>query len=41
LVAFFHGEWLGAWRYNANVVITGPGLLALIVGDGLHVWRRI
>jgi len=41
LVSFFHGEWSAAWKYNANVVITAPGLLALVVSHSLSLWRRI
>ena len=41
LVSFFHGEWSAAWKYNANVVITAPGLLALVVSHSLSLWRKI
>jgi hypothetical protein len=41
LVAFFHGEWSAAWKYNANVVITAPALLALVVSHSLSLWRKI
>ena len=41
LVSFFHGEWSAAWKYNANVVITAPGLLALLVSLGTSLWKKI
>ena len=41
LVSFFHGEWSAAWKYNANVVITAPALLALVVSHSLSLWRKI
>ena len=41
LVSFFHGEWSAAWQYNANVVVTAPGVVALVVSYSLSLWRRI
>ena len=41
LVSFFHGEWTAAWKYNANVVITAPGLTVLAVRYWLRLWRKV
>jgi hypothetical protein len=41
LVSFFHGEWLAAWKYNANVVVTAPSLMVLVVSRSLRLWRRL
>ena len=41
LVSFFHGEWSAAWKYNANVIVTAPGLVALAVSYNFALWRRI
>jgi hypothetical protein len=41
LVSFFHGEWLAAWKYNANVVVTAPGLIVLGVSRCLRLWRTM
>ena len=41
LVSFFHGEWYAAWKYNVNVVVTAPGLVALVVSHSLSLGRRI
>jgi hypothetical protein len=41
LAAFFQGEWAAAWKYNANVLVTAPGLLALLARDSMHLWKKI
>jgi hypothetical protein len=33
LAAFFHGQFHKALAYNRNVVVTAPGLLAMLVQD--------
>jgi len=35
LAAFFHGRFGDALAYNRNVLVTGPGLIALAVRDTL------
>ncbi len=39
LAAFFHGRFLDALSYNHNVIVTAPGMLALIGAD-LVRWIR-
>jgi hypothetical protein len=41
LAAFFHGRFAVALAFNRNVVITAPGLVALLALDLLHLLRRI
>jgi hypothetical protein len=41
LSAFFHGRWGDALTYNRNVLITGPGLIALAVKDTLSAIRKM
>jgi hypothetical protein len=41
LVAFFHGDWSAAWKYNANIIVTAPGLLALLARDGAGLLREV
>lgn len=41
LSAFFHGRLGDALAYNRNVLITGPGLVALAVQDALSAVRRM
>jgi hypothetical protein len=41
LVCFFHGEWPAAWKYNANVVVTAPSLMVLVVSYSFKLWRRL
>ena len=41
LVSFFHGEWPAAWKYNANVVVTAPSLMVLVVSHSLRLWRKM
>ena len=41
LVSFFHGEWPAAWKYNANVVVTAPSLMVLVINYSLKLWRRL
>ena len=41
LAALFHGEIARAWRFNHNVVITGPGLILLAGLDGVRLLRKI
>ncbi len=39
LAAFFHGRFLDALSYNRNVIVSAPGMLALIGAD-LVRWMR-
>lgn len=42
LAAFFHGEFSAAWKYNHNVVVTGPGLAIMLARDLFELlvkWR--
>jgi hypothetical protein len=41
LAALFHGRFGDALTYNRNVLITGPGLLALAVEDGHGLVRKL
>lgn len=41
LAAFFHGDVARAWRFNHNVVITGPGLILLFGLDAVRLLRKI
>ena len=41
LVCFFHGEWPAAWKYNANVVVTAPSLMVLVVSRSVRLWRKM
>ena len=41
LAAFFHGRFGDALTYNRNVLITGPGLIALAVEDGYSLVRKL
>jgi hypothetical protein len=41
LVCFFHGEWPAAWKYNANVIVTAPSLMVMVVSYNLRLWRRL
>jgi hypothetical protein len=41
LAALFHGRFGDALAYNRNVLITGPGLVALAVEDGYGLVRRL
>jgi hypothetical protein len=41
LAAFFHGQWATAWKYNANIIVTAPGLLALLARDGAGLLRKV
>jgi len=41
LAAFFHGRFGDALAYNRNVLITGPGLVALAVKDALSAARQL
>ena len=41
LVSFFHGEWPAAWKYNANVVVTAPSLMALVFSYCLRLCRQV
>jgi len=41
LAAFFHGRFLDALAYNRNVILTGPGMLALIAADLVRLVRRV
>jgi hypothetical protein len=41
LAAFFHGRFGDALAYNRNLLITGPGLLALAVEDGYGLVRKL
>lgn len=40
LAAFFHGRFLDALAYNRNVILTGPGLVALTAGDLVRAMRK-
>lgn len=40
LAAFFHGQFARAVGFNRNVVITGPGLVALATLDAIRWLRR-
>jgi hypothetical protein len=40
LAAFFHGQFAQALAFNLNVVVTGPGLLALLALDMLRILRH-
>ena len=40
LAAFFHGQFARALAFNRNVVVTAPGLLALLGLDGVRLARR-
>jgi hypothetical protein len=40
LAAFFHGQFAQALAFNLNVVVTGPGLLALFALDALWILRQ-
>lgn len=40
LAAFFHGQFAQALAFNLNVVVTGPGLLALFALDTLQILRH-
>lgn len=40
LAAFFHGQFSRALSFNPNVVITGPGLLVLVVADLGRLLRK-
>lgn len=41
LAAFFHGRFGQALDFNRNVVITAPGLLALVARDVLRLVNRM
>jgi hypothetical protein len=41
LAAFFHGRFADALGYNRNVLVTGPGLMALAVKDAFMAIRKI
>jgi Protein of unknown function (DUF2752) len=41
LAAFFHGRLRQALGYNRNVILTGPGLLILIVMDCAGLARKL
>ena len=41
LAAFFHGRFVDALAYNRNVLITGPGLVALAVEDGYGLVKKL
>jgi len=41
LAAFFHGRFGDALAYNRNVLITGPGLVALAAEDGYGLVRNL
>jgi len=41
LAAFFHGRFGDALEYNRNVLITGPGLVALVLEDGYCLVRKL
>jgi len=41
LAAFFHGRFADALGYNRNVLVTGPGLIALAVKDAFNGLRNI
>ena len=40
LAAFFHGRFGDALAYNRNVLITGPGLVALAVEGAYRLVRK-
>jgi len=40
LAAFFHGRFGDALAYNRNVLVTGPGLIALAVNDACRAIRK-
>lgn len=41
LAAFFHGRFAEAFAFNRNVLVTAPGLVALLAMDALHAFGRI
>src|SRR6516164_1180890 len=41
LAAFFHGHFAAALAYNRNVVITGPGLVLLMILDVASALRSL
>jgi len=41
LAAFFHGRFGEALGFNRNVLITGPGLVALAAEDGHGFFRKL
>jgi Protein of unknown function (DUF2752) len=41
LAAFFHGQLREALGYNRNIILTGPGLLILIVLDCAELARKL
>jgi len=41
LAAFFHGRFGDALAFNHNVLVTGPGLVALAVKDAFSVMRKL
>jgi len=41
LAAFFHGRFCNALTYNRNVLITGPGLVAVTLEDAYGLVRKL
>ena len=41
LAAFFHGHFAAALAFNRNVLITGPGLVLLMILDALSALRSL
>ena len=41
LAAFFHGRFGDALAYNRNVLITGPGLVAVALEDAYGLVRKL
>jgi len=41
LAAFFHGRFAEALAFNLNVVITAPGLLALLAFEAVYAFRSV
>ncbi len=41
LAAFFHGRFGDALAYNRNVLITGPGLVAIALEDACGLVRKL
>ncbi len=41
LAAFFHGRFGEALAYNRNVLITGPGLVAVALEDAYGLVRKL
>jgi hypothetical protein len=41
LAAFFHGRFGDAFAYNPNVLVTGPGLIALAAKDAVTVTKKM